>query len=360
MAIAKFGNDPEDDKPIKQPKKSYLYDGPPKSNKPKPDIKDPDTWETYVVHQDRIRERAANQSAHESKMSWPPYNVNEVQDDDSEFNNFIKEKKIKMEEFLSKVSKKLVIGVFAGLLFMIVTCGSCFSVSAGNVGVTFNMLSGSTKAYSQGTYLKLPFVVSVVHFDVKTLRNDIKADSASKDLQKVRVHVVINYHLDYTKVNDLYVRVGKDYVSKIIVPAVNESVKASTAQFPVEEIIVKREDVKNMIEEALKTRLAVYNIILESVNLVDISFDEEFSKVVEEKQIEEQKIKTAEYKKKQAEQEKLTTILEAEGEARKQELLRASISKDTIMMKWIDKWDGKLPTYMMGDKTMMMVPNKTE
>jgi prohibitin 2 len=163
--------------------------------------------------------------------------------------------------------------------------------------------------------------------------------------------------LKQDKVNDLYVTVGRDYIKKIIFPAVNESVKASTAQFPVEEIIVKREQVKNMIEKLLAERLAIYHIVLESVNLVDITFDAEFNKVVEEKQIEEQKIKTAEYRKKQAEQNKLTTILEAEGEARKQQLLRMSVNKDVVSLKYIEKWDGKLPIYMLGDRTMMMLPN---
>jgi regulator of protease activity HflC (stomatin/prohibitin superfamily) len=263
-------------------------------------------------------------------------------------------------ETLLGPTRQYVLAIVLIVLALIVGCGSFFSVGAGVVGVTFNSITGDTAAYSQGMYFKIPVVTSVIKFDVKTQREDIQADSASKDLQKVKVHVAINYHLDYKKVNELYVKVGRDYTEKVIHPAVNESVKASVAQFPVEEIIVKREDVKILIEKSLKDRLAYYNIILESVNLVNISFDDEFNRVVEQKQIEEQKIKTAEYIKKQAEQKKQATILEAEGEARKQELLRATISKDTVMMKWIDKWDGKLPTYMMGDKTMMMVPGGKE
>ena len=236
------------------------------------------------------------------------------------------------------------------------SCKSCFNVSAGEVGVTFNSITGTTESYSQGMYTKLPFVTSVVDFDVKTIKLDVKpADSASKDLQKVYVHVVLNYHLDYTKVNTLYVKVGKDYQDKVIVPAVNESVKATTAQFPVEDIIIKREKVKESIEELLKGRLKVYDIILESVNLVDINFDPGFAKVVEEKQIEEQKIKTAEYKRQQAEKEKQTTILEAQAEAEKQRLLSIAVTKDVIALKYLEKWNGVLPVYMMGGNSSMLI-----
>jgi regulator of protease activity HflC (stomatin/prohibitin superfamily) len=258
-------------------------------------------------------------------------------------------------EWLEANWKKALTWFGIGFLVLFVGCGSYFTVGAGVVGVTFNSVTGNTASYSQGMYLKIPWIVSVIKFDVKTQRENIKAESASKDLQKVNVSVVVNYHLDYKKVNDLYVKVGRDYAEKVLHPAVNESVKASVAQFPVEEIIVKREDVKTLIETSLKERLADYNIILESVNLVNISFDDEFNKVVEQKQIEEQKIKTAEYIKRQAEQNKQATILEAEGEARKQELLRATISKDTVMMKWIDKWSGTLPTIMTGNSSTLMM-----
>jgi prohibitin 2 len=250
-----------------------------------------------------------------------------------------------------------------GLLLLMVTCGSLFTVSAGEVGVTFNKITGITQSYSQGTYFKMPIITNVTDFDVKTQKEDIKASSASKDLQKVEIDVVINYHLDYTKVNELYVKVGEDFSEKVIYPAVYEAVKAASAQFPVEQIIVEREKLKQIIEDLLQIRLAKYNIILESVNLIDITFDKEFSAVVEQKQMEEQKIKTAEYIKLQAQQRKEATILEAQGEAEKQRLLRATTSKEVIALKWIEAWEkggAKMPTTLITDGnksgTMLMLP----
>jgi len=249
------------------------------------------------------------------------------------------------------------------VVVLIVSCGSYFKVDAGEVGVTFNTFTGVTQSYPQGMYLKMPFITNVTDFDVRTQKEDIKAESASKDLQRVLIDVVINYHLDYTKVNDLYIKVGEDYSEKIIHPAVNEAIKAASAQFPVEQIIVEREKLKQIAEDLLKVRLANYNIILESVNLIDITFDAEFSKVVEQKQMEEQKIKTAEYIKMQAQQKKEATILEAQGEAEKQRLLRATTSREVIELKWIEAWKeggAKMPTTLItgGNKngTMLMLP----
>jgi len=252
---------------------------------------------------------------------------------------------------------KRVAGV-AVAIFLIITLNPVFIVGPGEVGVTFNRLSGKTASYAQGMHFRVPFVHGVSTFDVKTQRIDIVAYSASKDLQKVEVEIVINTHLLYEKVNDLFIKVGKDYVVKVIQPAVNECVKAASAQFPVEDIIVKRELLKQQIEDTLRVKLIVYNIVVENVNLVNIKFDPEFEKIVEQKQIEEQKIKTAEYVKQQAEQNKLATIARAEGDAKAQQLLRESVNDRTIAYKWIDKWDGKLPETMLGSNSSILFTPK--
>ena len=243
-----------------------------------------------------------------------------------------------------------VIGIAAIVLFW----GSFFIVGPGEVGVTFNRLSGVTQSHSQGIHFKLPVLTSIDNFDVKTMRVDIQCESASKDLQKVTVHSVSNIHLKYDMVNELYVKVGKDYIDKVVFPAVNESVKSASAQFPVESIIVSREALKETIEKSLTDRLLPYNIVLESLNLVNISFDDDFNKVVEEKQIEEQKIKTTEYKRQQAMNEKKTAILQAEAQAEAQRLLKQNVNKEIIELRWIEKWDGELPQIMSGNSGMLM------
>lgn len=233
-----------------------------------------------------------------------------------------------------------------------------FTVSAGEVGVTFNRFSGETRSYSQGTHFRIPLVCAVYDFDVKTQRIDVDAHSASKDLQKVHVVAMLNSHLDYTKVNELFVKVGEDYKEKVVEPATQEVIKAETAKLPVEEIIVRRDSLRSGIENSLREKLKEYNIILENVNLVNIDFDEEFNKVVEQKQIEEQRIKTAEYQKRQAIEFKEKTILEAQAEAEKQRLMKSNVNESIVSLEWIKKWNGVLPSTVLGDKNVMMVNPK--
>lgn len=256
--------------------------------------------------------------------------------------------------------KKIIVGgciALAVLIFAIIMF-PVFSVDAGEVGVLFNRFNGQTQSYSQGTHFRMPIAQSVYKFDVKTQRMDVEAESASKDLQVVHVTAMLNYHLVYDKVNELFVKVGRDYGEKIIHPATNEVLKAAVAQFPVEQIIINRDKLKDMIELTLKQKLANYNIELEAINLVNIGFDPEFNKVVEQKQIEEQKIKTAEYQKRQAMEYKEKTILEAQAEAEKQRLMKSNVNESIVALEWIKKWNGALPQTMMGEKGMMMISPK--
>jgi regulator of protease activity HflC (stomatin/prohibitin superfamily) len=248
------------------------------------------------------------------------------------------------------------------LLALVVTVilNPVYIVRPGEVAVTFNRVTGTTASHAQGLHFRIPLVHGLEKFDVKTQRIDIVADAASKDLQHVKIDCALNYHLLYEKVNNLFVKVGKDYKVKIIDPAVNESLKSSVSQYPVEDIIVKREELRRQIEAMLAERLAQYNLILESLNLVNISFTPEFNQVVEQKQIEEQKIRTAQYQRMQAEEKKKQTILEAEGEARKQELLKQTVSEKGISLQWIAKWDGHLPQYMLGEKTSILLTPKSD
>lgn len=255
-------------------------------------------------------------------------------------------------------------GIFVGLVVLIVVIfvafSSFFIVEVGYVGVRINILSGKTQTFAQGTYAKIPFVHKVVNYDVKTQKQEVEADSASKDLQTVKARIVVNFRPVYEKVNDIHTKIGKDYFAKVIYPAIQEVSKTAISKLPVENIIVERENLRATIEENLRKKIEEYNIIIENVNIVDIQFTAEFNRVVEEKQIEEQKVKKIQYQRMQAEEEKKRVILLAEAEAQKQKLLRDSSNQTVINLKWIEKWDGRLPQYMLSDKSgvMLMLDDK--
>ena len=263
--------------------------------------------------------------------------------------------RVSREEEAKRLQIKL--GVFGALALLILgptPFSPYFIIGAGRAGVVYNRFGGGSYSVGQGVYPRVPIIQSVTVFDTRTLKMESQEGAASKDLQQVVIDIVLNYHVKYDAVNEIYVKVGADFQEKVIQPAVSEIVKACASQYPVEEIIVKRPDLKATIERTLRERLLTYNIVLESLNLVNIDFTLAFNKVVEDKQIEEQKIKTAQYQRMQAEENKKRTILNAEAESRSQELLRDSTSREVIALKWIEKWNGSLPKIITGDSGLLM------
>jgi regulator of protease activity HflC (stomatin/prohibitin superfamily) len=229
-------------------------------------------------------------------------------------------------------------------------------IGAGERGVVFSRFSGvQQKVMMEGMNFRIPGIENIIKYDIKTQRLERDNQGASKDLQEVRIQTVVNYHLEGGEVSNLHQKVGQDFEHKVILPSLQEAVKAATALFPVESIIVERPKLKEIIRQSLMEKLRTYGIILEDVSITDINFSAEFNRVVEQKQIEEQKIKTAEYQKKQAEQNKERAILEAQAEAEKQRLLRLQLTKDIVALEWIKKWDGKLPVTMMGSEATPMI-----
>lgn len=180
--------------------------------------------------------------------------------------------------------------------------------------------------------------------------------AASKDLQNAKTKVAVNYHLAPDSVNILYRDVGINYQTTLIAPAIQEIVKASTAKFNAEELITLRATVKDTIQAGLAERLASRGIIIEQISITNFEFGEEFSKAIEQKVTAQQLALKAEndltrvviearQKVAQAEGEKQSTILIAEGKAKEIEIIQTQLKISPGYSNYlaVRQWDGHLP-----------------
>lgn len=256
-------------------------------------------------------------------------------------------------------------GLVGGAILFLIFFIPCtfFIVEPGEVGI--QILFGKIVSYSEsGFHAKNP-LADVTKMDLRTQIFEDKLEAASSDLQEIDINIAVNYRLNSESIDKLYNQVGKDYVIKVVTPAIQELAKFGVSQFPIADVVLKRKELSDNIFKMLSDRFSKYYLVLETVNLKNILFKPEYSAAVQQKQIEEQNIKTAEYKKLQAketaaqqviqaEADAETTRINAKAEAEKQRLLASSTSKDVIELKWIEAWDGKLPTYMMGSGDRLM------
>jgi prohibitin 1 len=218
-------------------------------------------------------------------------------------------------------------------------------VNAGERGVVMRLGRVQDGVLDEGFHFILPFVTSVKTMSVRVQRSDIKAQAASKDLQDVTTELALNWHIDPAKVNTVFQRIGTEteILQRIINPAVSEVLKAATAKKNVEEILTKRTELKNEIDQALKSRLTPYGLAVDDVSLVDFLFSPEFNKAIEAKQVAEQQAKQAEFVALKATKDAEAEVNRAKGQAAAQRLQRSTLTPDLLQKQAIEKWDGNSP-----------------
>ena len=236
------------------------------------------------------------------------------------------------------------------------------SVPSGNVGVQTYFGAVQDEVLPEGGHFVFPGT-QIVPIDVRVKKIEAEASASSKDLQVVTSRVALNFFLDKEKANVIFQNLGLDYQTTIIQPAIQESIKSTTAQFTAEELITRRPDVKQTVSLNITERLAQRNIKVTDFSIIDFNFSSEFNRAIEEKQVAEQRalraqndldrIRTeAEQARAKAEGEALANLEIARAEAEAQELLRSTLSPEIIQLRTVEKWNGVLPTVMGGESSL--------
>ena len=251
--------------------------------------------------------------------------------------------------------KKLV-WIIVILAVLVVGMGAYFTVPAGSVAIKlrFGKIVGS---YTEGLHLKLPLIDKVEKFSVRIKKDSFETEAFSKDLQSVGLTLAINHRILPETIISVYRNLGPDYTNTVLRPAVEEWTKAVLAKYSAESVISNRVQVAKELDEILKEKMAEKQVVISDVAITNFEFSPQFLKAVEEKQIAEQEAKRAtnlvEKVKKEAEQK----ILQAQAEAQSLRLQREVVSDNLIrlrqveaQLKAIEKWDGRMPTYMGGDQ----------
>ncbi len=230
-------------------------------------------------------------------------------------------------------------------------------VGAGERGVMMRFGKVQEAILDEGIHPIFPIVTSVKTLSVRVQKTDLKADAASKDLQRISTDLAINWNIDPAKANQVFQQVGDEeqIVNSILSPAISEVLKAATSKKTAEEIITKRTELKTEIDNSLKNRLAPYGVIVRDVSLINFGFSPEFSKAIEAKQIAEQEAKQAEFTVKKATQDAQAQINRAKGQAEAQRLQRQTLTPEILQQQAIEKWNGQFPTVMGGNGALPLI-----
>jgi len=203
-----------------------------------------------------------------------------------------------------------VVMIVASLIF-----GSFTTIPAGHRGVVIRFSAVTGTILNEGLQMKLPFLDSVVKMSVQTEKYETGAASASRDLQDVNTTIALNWRLEPSQAAEIYRTLGLEYINRIAAPAVQETIKQVTAKYIAEDLILKREAVKNEIQDNLSNRLLERGIITETVSITEFQFSATFVAAIEAKVAAEQAVWEARNKLERVKVEAEQREAEAKGEA---------------------------------------------
>jgi regulator of protease activity HflC (stomatin/prohibitin superfamily) len=272
-------------------------------------------------------------------------------------------------------------GLIAAIVIIIVAGGALYTqsfarVPAGFRGVLLTWGKPEDKILGEGLNFVIPFVQNIELMNVQVQKAESTESAATNDLQEVSATVAVNYRLNPNAVNQIYRELRQDYVSRVIKPNIEESLKAATSQFRAEELITNRAVVKAVFDDILEERLNLFDIEVVAVSLTDFQFSPSFAAAIEAKVTAEQSALEAQNKLEeiryeaqqqviQAEAEKNATIARALGEAQAVvieadatataiEVITGQMTAEYAQYLWLTQWDGKLPL-VVGEGTGLII-----
>lgn len=235
--------------------------------------------------------------------------------------------------------------LIVAVLIVVLLWSSFISVGPGNRGVLMTFGKVTQTVLMPGLHFKIPFAQTVKHMNVQVQKSQTKETAASRDLQNVATEVAVNWALSPSDAAWVYAHLGneRELTEKVITPVVSNAVKSVAAHFDAEELVEKRDEVRNAIQKQIVTGLEQYKVQVNGVNITNFQFSPDYAKAIENKQVAQQKAQEATYDlariKVQAQQE----VAQAKGQSKAQELLQSTLTPQIIRLRAVKKWDGVLP-----------------
>lgn len=237
------------------------------------------------------------------------------------------------------------------LIVVITVFSSFYTIKSTERGVLSTFGKISPGVIDDGLHVKIPFIQTIKKVNVQQKKFDGKENSYTRDVQTSEVQYTINYELVRENVNNLIKNVGDDYHNRIVVPFIRSAMKEAFGNFAATEIVENRDAVRREIESTLRHTLDSNYFFNIQFQLVDIDFDDDFENAIKEKQVAEQQALKAKNVTIQIEEQAKQTKIRAEADAEAIRIKAKALESNPKLVEYeaVQKWDGKMPQYMMGN-----------
>lgn len=227
---------------------------------------------------------------------------------------------------------------------VILASTSTYVVEPGTRGIKVTLGKAENRFLPEGFGFKTPLITSIVPVKVRQRTQALKADCFSSDLQQVVMELNVLYRVPQESVVQIYREFSGDPFDSLIAPRVLEAVKEATAMLTAEQIVKKREEIKDKTLAAARTKIGAI-LTVNDIVIKNLDLSKELERAIEAKMVAEQQAAQARFTQIQTQTEAETAIIRARGEA---EAIRArgealKVNPEFLRLQIVERWNGKSP-----------------
>jgi regulator of protease activity HflC (stomatin/prohibitin superfamily) len=233
----------------------------------------------------------------------------------------------------------VVLGI-VGLILILSLSNSIFlTIEAGHKGVLFKRFGGGLDletVYEQGFHVIAPWNEMFV-YEVRLQESMETMEVLSKNGLTIVCDLSFRFQPNDGELGYLHDNIGKDYKTRIIIPEIRSATREVIGKYLPEELYSsKREAIQDEIETRTRDAIKSKHLRIDAVLIREVTLPASLQEAIEKKLKQEQESLEYEFKITKAQQEAERQRIEAEGKARANSIISASLTDKILQEKGIE------------------------
>ena len=233
----------------------------------------------------------------------------------------------------------IIIAIVALLLVIVFWNRITVTIPAGNGGVLYRLFGGgidTTKTYEEGFHFIAPWN-SMQIYETRQMVADEEMSALSSNGLEIKIEFSTGYQPKWDELGKLHATIGTQYLTRAVIPAMRSAARSVVGRYTPEQIYsTKRDAIQEEIFEETKKLLESKHIQLNQVLIRSVTLPPTIKSAIESKLKQEQEALEYEFKLEKAAQEAERQRVEAEGKAKANNIVSASINDKILREKGIE------------------------
>ena len=241
----------------------------------------------------------------------------------------------------NELKKYTPIFVIVGIIFLLILFWGRITktIPAGHGGVMFRLFGGgvdTSRTYEEGFHFLAPWNEMIVY---ETRQQEISEEMSALSSNGLEIKIEFStwYQPKWEELGELHAKIGTQYLTRVVVPAMRSAARSVVGRYTPEQIYsTKRDAIQEEIFVETKKLLDEKYVQLNQVLIRSVTLPPTIKSAIESKLKQEQEALEYEFKLEKAAQEAERQRVEAEGKAKANSIVNASITDKILRDKGIE------------------------